>query len=166
VLADGKGSLSPPPTMSERMEAALGLCQLKADVPPRPRADLVVALVGKALVDFMQLYFSDQDNFIKNKGERPPLLPYKYYAERFKVALKDLQANLPANATAARQQLQAVEKAAAPVLDSIRNRKRIADAAREPLKEAVKNLPPPNPAVYEGQQQPQIDLGPWPPVTG
>jgi hypothetical protein len=167
VLSDGKDTLSPPGSPAERLEAALGLCRMRADTPPDVNGDLVAALVGKALVEFGQQYKNDEENFVKGSRSTrlPPKLPWKAYAERMKVALKDLERNLPAGAKDARQRAAALDKAATPVLDTMRYHKELRGPLGD-LQAAVKAMPQPPSAVYAGTKEPTIDIGPWPPAEG
>jgi hypothetical protein len=154
VLAEGKDGLDPSPSLSERAEAALGLCQLKADadVGPRPQSKLVLALVGKTLVDLSHAYFNDQDNF---KSTLPPLLTWKVYGNRFKLALQDLKANLPAADQPASDKLAG---AASFILNAMSSHTKITDSNIQVLQEAVKGLAAPGPSIYEGRAEPKLDL--------
>jgi hypothetical protein len=166
VLVSGKDALDPPTTLSERIEAAIGLCQMKAEIDPQAQADLVVGLVGKTLVEFAQKYRDDQAVFAAKEPGRVPLLPWKFHAERLKQALKDLQANLPAGAAKAKAAAQALDKEATAMLDKIRSRKALDEAAIQALQDAVRGLPRPPGNVYEGLKEPHIELGQWPPLEG
>jgi hypothetical protein len=155
VLVEGKEGLSPPPTLSEKVEAVLGLCQLKSDVEPRPQAKLVLKLVGTALVDLSRAYLSDQVNFRKTKGSLPPLLPWKYYGMRLKQALQELPTNQPDAAKAGALQLA---QAAAKILTAMSSRTNIEDSDIQALQETVQGLAAPNSSVYEGRPEPKIEL--------
>lgn len=146
-----KNLLLPPPTLSERVEAALGLCQLKTEVPPKPQAPLVVFLVGKTLLDLTSEYFNDQTHF-KGKGTAPPLLPWRYYGERWKQALAALKTNYPAAAPLLEKLLPAAE----PILRAMSDRRSIDESYRNRLKEALEQLPAPTPAIYEGLSSPSL----------
>jgi len=113
VLVKGKDAYDPPPLLSERVEAALGLCQLKdplGDLDYDP--SLAVCAVGLCFYDFAKEYSEDYVNFVGRKDFKNPAkeskisnLPWRIQSERFKQALSDLVANTkgtPAQANAAK----------------------------------------------------------------
>jgi hypothetical protein len=169
VLAGDKAGMAPPPRLSERLEAAIGLCQMKGEVEANRTAviklqpDLVVGLVGKTVVELAQAYQQDYPN-IDLKTGKLPRQAWKAYADRMGYALKDLQATLPAKADVARKNAAALEKAATPLLKLMRNHKGLSDL--QELQDALRNMPRPEAEVYVGASGHQIELGAWPPVEG
>jgi hypothetical protein len=127
VLVKGKGAYQPPPSLSERVEAAIGLCRLKdtagdGDYDP----SLAVYAVGLCFADYATEYKTDYTNLVGRKdqkapkeGSKIPTMPWRILSERFKYAIKDLVANTsktpPAQANA-----QRLEKAITGMAESIR----------------------------------------------
>jgi hypothetical protein len=101
VLVKGKGAYQPPPSLSERVEAALGLCQLKdtagdGDYDP----SLAIYAVGLCFFDYATEYKTDYTNLVARKdqknpkeGSKIPTMAWRIQSERFKQAMKDLVAN-------------------------------------------------------------------------
>ena len=79
------GDLQPPPSMQEKVEAAIGLLNMKYPNMPEYNPDLTTYLVGKMLVDFATEYNTDAINFTGFKS--PAYLPWKADARRLKDAL-------------------------------------------------------------------------------
>jgi hypothetical protein len=162
VLAGGKDGLTPAPSLSEKLEAAIGVCQMKSDpaVSPQYQPDLGVALVGKTLFEFIQRYKADQPYFpAKGVPGKVPELPWKAYAERLRQALKEFHDNLPAANAAARKRVQSLQATTNDLFNLINRHKAIVDEFR-PMQAVVQEMPHP-PAVYEGVKDFQIDVGEW-----
>jgi hypothetical protein len=169
VLVGDKSGMTPPASLSERLEAAIGLCQMKAEIEAnrdaivRLQPELVVGLVGKTVNELAQAYQQDFPH-IDLKGGKVPRLPWKVYAERMDNALKELQANLPAKADSARKNAQDLHKAASALLKLMKSHKGLSDLAE--LQEVLRNMPRPAADVYSGAPGPQIQIGAWPPFEG
>src|SRR5262249_53687968 len=107
ALVKNKAGLNPPADLSERLEAAIGICGLqfnsKADERELYQADTGIYLVAMFLGDFIDAYRADHARFgtgvgVKKgkKGEAldvVPLRPWKSDAKRLEAALKQLVAN-------------------------------------------------------------------------
>src|SRR5262249_11031349 len=108
VLVKGKGAYDPPPSLSERVEAAIGLCQLKdpdrdADYDP----SVAVYAVGLCFLDFVSEYKKDYVNLtVRTKDPKASKVPancWRIQSARFKQATEDLRVNTkntPAQANA------------------------------------------------------------------
>ena len=98
LMKSGKEALDPAPTIQERTEAALGLCQLKdslGDANYNPA--VAVYAVGLCLHDFTSEYSKDWNNLDGRKnlrfpkpGSKEPTMYFKITAERFRQGLKEL----------------------------------------------------------------------------
>jgi hypothetical protein len=155
VLTNGKDALTPPASLSEKYEAALGLCRTRAKLLPRYKPELAIALVGQFLVDYCKVYTKDADHF--GKATFIPLLPWRANAEQLKEAMKDFAANAPdGNAV---KQVELMKANTASIFTSMRNGKAVEPRV---LETQVENLPRPNPAVYQKAPAYQIEIGEWP----
>jgi hypothetical protein len=93
VLAP-KPVLYPPPSLKEKVEAAIGLCQIKISPISLYQPDEAVYRVGKFLVEFGTMYNSDLNLFIGGgKEAKTPALTWKIHGERIKMALADMANN-------------------------------------------------------------------------
>jgi hypothetical protein len=94
-----KKGLEPEPGLAERIEAAIGLCQMKYVLPSERRAiheyqpELAVYLVGRLIHEFGSEYNKEWANLKPGPGHKPPSLPWKIHAKRLEYALKDLARN-------------------------------------------------------------------------
>jgi hypothetical protein len=149
-----KGTLTPPATLAERTEAAIGVCKLRGP-NNKPidneayRSDLAVALVGQLLLDFTEQYVVDYSASISTK--KIPVLPWRVYAERLKDALKDFQTNSPrgtAQQKKAYEQIKELIAKAEPLLDTIKTLRAI--EAPADLRDFVATLQPGTTTVFEG----------------
>jgi len=95
--------VGPPFTLSEKLEAAIGLCQLK----PGHNVELAAFVVANDLVEFATAYAEDYAYFsgkvAKDEPKRLPLLPWKLYALRFDAGLNALQNSLPKDSPTAKK---------------------------------------------------------------
>jgi hypothetical protein len=85
---------APPYTLAERLDAAVGICQLK----PVAKADLSAFVIANLMPDLANAYAEDFAFFnaklAKDEPKRQSLLPWKLYAERLKGGLITMQNNL------------------------------------------------------------------------
>jgi hypothetical protein len=160
VLAPEKNGLAPSSSLTEKGEAAIGLCRIKGGVFEQYQPDAALYLIGRFLVEFATKYREDAINFGgKVKGERPPLLPWKYYSERLEQGLKELQANIPPQASAAyRTNLKVLTDHSLPLLGRMKRHDTIDEAT--PLENAVGKMWPNTPALglFQGAPTVQIQL--------
>jgi hypothetical protein len=158
VLAPEKNGLTPVSSLSERAEAAIGLCRIKPSVFEQYQPEAAICLVGKFLVDFAKKYKEDGESVLgKNKDKAPPFLAWKYHAQRLDQALKDLRAGVPAQAPY-RQKLETMLSHASPLLDKIAKHRDIDDPAL--LGNALGQMWPSTPTlgVFQGVPDVQIQL--------
>jgi hypothetical protein len=87
-----KSDLDPEPGLSEKLEAAIGVCQIKWNTVPEYQPDIGAYLVGKFTVEFLKQYNGDLV-FIKAEKPRPPLMHWRFAAKRLEIALADMSAN-------------------------------------------------------------------------
>lgn len=90
VLA--KDILEPPPSLTEKCEAAIGICNMKLKDMLDYQPQLGIYASGMALSDFFNAYRADYANVAGKKTVG--LLAYKNMADRFKNGLENLQSNL------------------------------------------------------------------------
>jgi hypothetical protein len=148
----------PPYALAERLEAAIGICQLKSG-PTKYNAELGAAVVGKVVADFVDAYIDDYHYFsIKDKEPNAPRrqsrLPWKHYALRVDEGVKKMVANLPKD-SAAGQKLKTGTNAA-KFLDDISKGKEIDSAGA--LQQEMEALRPANLEVYEGNKEFMLPL--------
>ncbi len=100
TLSAGKEGLNPPPSLAEKVEAAIGVCRMKAKLIEDYQPEAGIYLVGRFLVEFITKYREDYTRFggKKEKGAAKvlPALPWKKEADRLEKALKELDTNLMA----------------------------------------------------------------------
>ena len=86
VLVDpkNKNALHPPPSLTEKLEAAIGICNMKilgADPLNLYQADVSIYLVGQFMEELIAEYRKDQSNFATKASLKPAIL-WKAYAQR------------------------------------------------------------------------------------
>jgi len=153
VLAKGPDALSPPANLSEKMYAALGLCQIDASIKldenlvpaGRYNQELAPPLVGAFLGEFVQAYQQDLTIFTNPDLKLPPRLPWKVFSKTIELALKDAPKNF--TSAAAKGVLADVTKTAQTELSQMWTWKQVNPA---PLQSLVNGLKAPDPVVYQG----------------
>jgi hypothetical protein len=107
VLARNKEALNPPASLTERMEAAIGICNLKFNSKAEPRElyqpDVGLYLTGLFMADFVNAYRADFPRFgsglVLKKGKKDaeataiPVQPWKTHAKRLETAFAKLVEN-------------------------------------------------------------------------
>jgi hypothetical protein len=84
-----KSGLDPAPSLSERVEAAVGICQMKCfNFVDHYQPEVGVYLVGTLLGDFMT---ASNKDLIEAKNTRPPAMLWKVNAKRLEMALLKLK---------------------------------------------------------------------------
>jgi hypothetical protein len=92
VLA--KNAVQPPTSMNEKIEAAIGLCNMEYPWMTEYRPEIAIHLVGRTLVEFTNEYNKDLPFFtLETKGKQPPYIGFKTDGKRFEAALKKLEEN-------------------------------------------------------------------------
>jgi hypothetical protein len=151
VASGSAVKVGPPYTLSEKLEAAIGLCQLKSG-PSQYNVELGAFVVGKVLAEFADAYVEDYHYFsLKDKDgpRRQSRLPWKHYAQRLDLGLKSLSTNLPKDSPVG-QKLKSGTNAAR-FLDDIAKGKEIESAAA--LQQEMEALRPAITEVYLGNKQ-------------
>jgi hypothetical protein len=158
-LANG-GALpdGPPLTMSERLEAVIGLCQLKAGETPGYNTELAVYIIAGCLADMTEEYNQDHLYFSvppksKDDPKRQPKLPWTNYAQRLEVALDVLAANVPKDSAAGKKLAALLEPKNGPLLPALKQVKDRAKVSNPQLViNAARGLVPPSMEVYQGNK--------------
>jgi hypothetical protein len=163
VLAPEKNGISPPSSMTEKAEAAVGLLSMRAvDLSGVVRfesyqPEAAIYLVGKFLTDFGDLYQTDEPNLAKGSNI-PTLLPWKNYADKLVPALQEMKKRTPPGA-AYRANLDKLVESGTLLLEAIKIHRRV-DEPLANLKSTVKQMWPQAPTLspYAGFTQPQLQV--------
>jgi len=150
VLAAERNDLAPLPSLTEKAEAAIGLCRIQPTAIEQYQPEASVYLVGKFLLDFAREYRKDEPNF-GGKADRPPLLPWKSYADRLQKALKAMQeAKGPPPDAAYKEKLKKLVEYSFPLLELMKHHQPIDDPTV--LEGALAKMWPMTPAMtlYQG----------------
>jgi len=158
VLSPGKHGFSPPPSLSEKCEAAVGVCLIRNRfiVSKEYQADLGVYLVGQLLVDFTKEYVKDFPN-LKRAG-KVPLLPWRAEAARLDQALKAWQKDLKDNnldMSPLGKKVHLLSEASKNLFDQMRTGKSVDPRL---LQTAVNTLRPTNGLLFQNVPELKIDL--------
>lgn len=114
-------NVQPPPSTQEKIEAAIGLCNMKHPNMPEYNPALATYLIGQAVLDMSAEYSKDLQNFTAG-DKRLPYIAWKSEAKR-------LKAGLDAFAKTAKTKHAVELKASADkVFDAMENHKTIIDA--------------------------------------
>jgi hypothetical protein len=88
--------IKPPPSLQEKIEAALGLCALKHPNMPEYDPSLATYLIGRTIVDLVDDYNRDLANIgVVGKNRRLPYIAYRMDARRLGDALTEFAKNAP-----------------------------------------------------------------------
>jgi hypothetical protein len=137
-----KAGVTPEPTLTEQVEAAVGVCQLKAKILPDDyQADYVAYQVGQFIAEF-----ADRYNQERQENPSKPSEPWKVHAARLAAALTELQADV--ERTPAAPYLTKLVEIARPVLNDIRDGKTAPNPAN--LNNWLGQNPPKSTTVYKG----------------
>lgn len=94
-----KSDLDPPPSLAEKVEAAIGVCQIKYKNVPDYQPEVGVYLVGQLLHEFVTAGSKDVGPI--NNG-KPAEMLWRTNAKRLELALKDLAVNAKGNTVESR----------------------------------------------------------------
>jgi hypothetical protein len=158
TLAHGKEGLSPPPSLTEKCEAAIGVCKMKAKLLEDYQPEAGLYLVGRFLDELITEYTKDFPRFgAKGKGavKHIPVLPWKLEADRLQKALKELETNLMAGTPTHAKALKLAE-AAKNSLGGMASHLQV-DQPRD-LRTLLGNLRPANGQLFKGIKGIEIDL--------
>ncbi len=165
IANGGTPTVGPPFTLSERVEAAIGLCnlkigdpQLKAANAPQLNADLTTYVVANTVYDFITEYTKDYGIFKtppKNKDDAPivPRLPWRSYAARLDKGLEDLGGNLKGTPAGKKvDDLRGSGGGAKAILDIIYKSQQPVELTRV-LPDYVATMRPANVEVYKDSKE-------------
>ncbi|HMF15928.1 MAG TPA: hypothetical protein VKE98_01920 [Gemmataceae bacterium] len=88
-ILDPKTKMTPSPSLQEKVEAAIGICQIKVIPNTLYLPDEGIYRVGTFLVEFANAYKNDRTDFVGGgKFRKIPKIPWKIESERLLQALK------------------------------------------------------------------------------
>lgn len=129
------GNLQPPPSSQEKIEAAIGLCNMKHPNMPEYNPNLATYLIGQLILDLSAEYSKDLQNFaLVGADKRLPFIAWKTESKRLKVGL-DVFAK--ANKTKAAGELLVN---ADSILNQMENHKALNDANLGDLRRKVNDF--------------------------
>jgi len=149
IASGGSFPVGPPLSLSERLEATIGLCQLKVTETPEYNVDLGVYVVANNLAamasDYLNdwVYFSFKDTTSKEAPKRLSKLPWQTYAMHLEVALEAMSANVPKDLPAAKK-VQTLRSNMDKLLEKMKKRAQI-----EPPAELVQFAESIRPASFD-----------------
>lgn len=148
-------SISPPPGLQEKVEAALGLCGMEHPFMPEYNSDLAVYFVGLTLIEFSKDYNKDWNNFafVGGKGKQLPYLGWKSDAKRFQAGLKSMEDNTKKSAAAV-----ALKNDAKGILDKIATYNPVEVAVIQDFEAAVARLRPKSNVAFKTVKSAPIPL--------
>jgi hypothetical protein len=133
---------NPEPSLQERLEAALGICQLKARDVTEYDPAIGIYLAGTFLTDFVSEYKKDLVNIqLGAKARKPTYFAWKVEAKRLEAGLNEMQKLTQAPAA---QQLAA---AARPVLQAMYASQGV--DAEQNLRAVVQKLKPSHKTLFK-----------------
>ena len=161
--------LFPPPTLKEKIEAAIGLCQMqvvedKLGVIDRDkyRYEVSVYLIARTVAEMLKAYNVDYPTFVVEKGVRvqspnnPAILPYKITATRMSQALDTLVDNLTKAQTRQAKygkvltDVKKLREKADPLLRQLKTHKRLDNLKATDVRQYLASLIPQNTLLFEG----------------
>lgn len=86
-----KKGIEPEASLSEKVEAAIGVCNLKCDPMATYQPEMGVYLVGRFLDEYIRAYAGDYSNLVK--GAKPPPIAWRIQSERLRIALDNMEKN-------------------------------------------------------------------------
>jgi hypothetical protein len=155
-----KDGLTPSPDLTEKCEAAIGVCKMKAKWIEEYQPEPGLYLLGRFLVEFVNDYTKDYPNFaVKGKQtvKSIPRLPWKLEAKRLLKALDELDGNLQAG-TAVHAKARTLVGTAKVFLGTIGTLGRIDQGDVPALHKMVESLTPANGELFKGNKKFQVDL--------
>jgi hypothetical protein len=162
ILLKGKGALDPPATLAERVEAALGLCQIKDTVDVEYDPSVAVYAVGLCFLDYALDYSSDYANLSGRKNlknidpnSKIPTMHWRILSERWMQGVKDLAQS--ARETPAKANAPKLEKGTSKIAEAMGKYESIQNDL-QPLRQMVESLKPKTGQLYTKLKGPQIDL--------
>jgi hypothetical protein len=154
-----KSGLDPAPRLAERIEAAIGVCQLKYSEVPDYQPEMGPFLVGLLLHELFTEYNKDLAE-IGVDTTRPARMLWSVHAKRLELALKDMVTRAKGQPIEAN--VKQLEATAAPVLKSMqgpaKNRQRIDQGGLITFRNMVMNFRPKSNDVFKGVKGHSITL--------
>jgi hypothetical protein len=169
IACGGKFDGTPPITLLERMEATLGLCNMKAGEVPTYNAEFSVYAAALCLAQFTAEYNRDYGYFAKaavgkdakSVAPRQEALPWQVYATRFDDGLTALAANIKDSPKATTNLTLLRNKLGPTTLATIKERKKAVDLEVPPaLTSFATTIRPTSPEIYPGTKDAQKLLAP------
>jgi hypothetical protein len=122
-----KGGLNPPASLHEKVEAAIGVCNMKYSLKTMPDyyPDAAIYLVGETVLEFTDAYMQDYGQFgVKGPARKLPRLPWATECKNLEKALKALKDNAKESvglngATGGRVKSEKLEAVAVPLLQGL-----------------------------------------------
>jgi hypothetical protein len=143
VANDG---LTPPASLSERLEAAIGLCQLQTNLADGYQPDYAAHAVGESLVELVKAY--NQKRGAK-PGEIKPY-PWGLWAARLEAALQGWKEANPKGATPSGEYIEKFADKYKTVLLTVRKEQTPVDV--NDLKSWLRT-PPPNSSLFKNHPE-------------
>ena len=148
------GGISPPPTLPEKVEAAIGLCNMEYPFMPEYHGELGVNLVGMTLVEFANEYNKDWGNFALVGKGKLPVMPWKSDGKRFQAGIAQMAAN--AKNSSAEKSAKTLNEEAKSILTRIVTLNEIDVPSVGRLDQAVANLRPKTATPFRSLKSPAI----------
>jgi hypothetical protein len=158
-LAPGKDGPYPPPSLSEKCEAAIGILQLDTRGLEGYNPEPALYLAGQFLLEFTTEYTKDYAHFggklgvKKDERKTPPVLPWKFMSERLVRGLEFLKSGVRDNHPAFAKAMKLRDKAQ-QVIAVVRSHGRLESPVE--LQQAVNALAPKGWELYKGNKEYQV----------
>jgi hypothetical protein len=157
-IANGSpAAVGPPYSLSERLEAVIGIAKLDTAGMKNYNSELAVFVVANVLIDTASAYIDDFPIFsVVPKGKDGTILPWKYYAGSLEDVLSVMSANLKGT-PAAKSLDEKVRTNIKDVLAQMKVLRRV--ESPQVLQTFVANNPPTVTEVYLGNKEWTVQLG-------
>lgn len=143
VLTDD--GMSPSASLTEKIEAALGICQIKSPPPSDYDSQLGIFLVSKFLVEYANDYQNDYPNF---KAAGRPKHPWRFHGERLRQGLQLQANNLNNYKDAWKDRAQELVQAANPMFNDIKLHNTVT-TSRDNVMRAMERFRPQSTVVFK-----------------
>jgi hypothetical protein len=158
------GGIEPTPGLAERVEAAIGICQIKYAKVPEYQPQLGVYLVGVLIEDLAKAYNKDLVEIL-GAGKKAPAMYWRVSAKRLDLAVKDMVVN--AKGQPVETNVKKLSEGAAPILERM-----LSAAAKQPgavdqtvlfnFGKMVNTMKPPANTVFKNVSTYKIELNEGP----
>jgi hypothetical protein len=151
-----KSGLEPAPGLAEKIEAMVGLAQMKFPNMPEYNPEPAIHLIGVGIIQMANEYSTDYVNFsLKGKDRKLPIIAWKAQAKRLELALKDLLSNT-AKANAGKDAAIALEAQARPILQAINSYDQVQGVVN--FRNLVEKLRPKSGAAFKSLKAAEVEL--------